>query len=186
MPTRKIQSPNKQKILLLLSTGLALGLTRSVNKQLRLIRRLKREWRSIDRSHLRRLVQEFYHQRLVEFKEQKDNTIRVVLTEAGQQKILQFNIDQLNIELPKLWDKKWRVVFFDIPERQRKIRDALRHKLRELGFYEWQKSVLIYPFPCEDEINFVVEFFEARPFVRYGELSKITNEAELKLHFNLK
>lgn len=39
------------------------------------------------------------------------------------------------------WDGKWRVVIFDIPEKHRKMRNALRSKLKSWGFVLWQKSV---------------------------------------------
>ena len=48
---------------------------------------------------------------------------------------------------------------FDIPERFKKQGEALRNKLRELGFAKLQESVFIYPYECEDEINFIVEVF---------------------------
>ncbi len=91
----------------------------------------------------------------------------------------------MQIKKSAIWDRKWRVVFFDIPEKKRKARDALRNKLRELGFRELQKSVFVHPYSCQSEIDFIVEFFEIRPYVRYGELTNLTNEAELKLRFDL-
>ena len=39
------------------------------------------------------------------------------------------------------WDGVWRVVIFDIPEKQRKIRRILRSRLKLWGFIPWQKSV---------------------------------------------
>ena len=51
------------------------------------------------------------------------------------------------------WDGKWRVVFFDIPEAQRKIRDDLRSELRRLGFGLWQRSAWITPFDIAKELN---------------------------------
>lgn len=77
------------------------------------------------------------------------------------------------------------MVLFDIPEKIRKGRDALRDKLKDLGFYELQKSVWVHPYPCEDEINFITEVFDLRPYIRFAEIAKITNEAKLKLHFKL-
>ena len=56
-------------------------------------------------------------------------------------------------------DGEWRIVIFDIPEKFKKAREALRMKLKELGFLELQKSVFIFPYECEDEINFIVEVF---------------------------
>lgn len=43
------------------------------------------------------------------------------------------------------WDGKWRIVLFDIAELNRKARDMLRRKLRELGFGMFQQSVYISP-----------------------------------------
>lgn len=83
------------------------------------------------------------------------------------------------------WDKKWRVVFFDIPEKRRAERNVLRDKLKELEFREIQKSVFIHPYPCFDEIDFVVEYFQLRNLVRYGEMVNLSNEAELRLKFQL-
>ena len=58
-------------------------------------------------------------------------------------------------------------------------------KLKELGFKELQKSVLILPYECEDEINFIVEVFQIRPFVRFIRAKSFTNEEQLKIKFNL-
>ena len=107
------------------------------------------------------------------------------MTESGRKKALQYKIDEIKIKQPGSWDNLWRLTIFDIPEKKRRARDALRNKLRELGFLELQKSVFIYPFSCRDEIDFITEYFEIRPYVRYIEARFINNEAELKLKFNL-
>ncbi len=83
------------------------------------------------------------------------------------------------------WDNHWRLVFFDVPEKKRKIRDAIRDKLRDLGFYEFQHSVFIFPYPCRDEINFTIEVLDARPYVAYAEIKNLTPDAKLRLHFKL-
>lgn len=58
----------------------------------------------------------------------------------------------------KKWDKKWRLVIFDIEEKQRKARDILRAKLKELGFGKWQRSVYISPHDFAQDIR---EFLES-------------------------
>lgn len=45
----------------------------------------------------------------------------------------------------KVWDKKWRIVIFDIPEKERVTRDSLRFKIISLGFGKLQESVYISP-----------------------------------------
>lgn len=82
-------------------------------------------------------------------------------------------------------DGKWRIVVFDIPEKKRHGRDALREKLCELGFYELQKSVLVFPYPCQDELDFLIEYFGLRRYVRVGILETIDNELHLKKYFQL-
>lgn len=39
------------------------------------------------------------------------------------------------------WDGKWRIVIFDIPEENRKIRNILRARLKLWEFEIWQQSV---------------------------------------------
>lgn len=56
------------------------------------------------------------------------------------------------------WDGWWRIVIFDVAEKQRKVRDSLRIKLVELGFGQWQKSVYISP---HDVAQDMIEFLES-------------------------
>ena len=97
---------------------------------------------------------------------------------------LTYRFEEMRIE-GRTWDGKWRLVVFDIPEKLRKGRDALRAKIKELGFYELQKSVFVFPYECRDEIDFIVEFFGLRKYVRYGVLEFIDNELHLKEIFDL-
>lgn len=107
-----------------------------------------------------------------------------MLTEKGRRKILIFNADNLKIKKPAFWDKKWRMVIFDIPESKKRARNALRQKLGNLSFYSWQKSVFVHPYNCLDEIEFITELFQVRPYVRFFEATNILNEAELRLYFD--
>lgn len=175
----------KKKILLLLLAGVALNFTYSPKRQRKILKELSREWKKINRDKLYYYVREFYNDRLVEYKEFEDGSIKVVLTENGKKKALLYNIEEMEIKKPDHWDGKWRLVIFDIPEKIRKGRDALRDKLKDLGFKELQKSVFIHPYPCKDEIDFITEVFELRKYVRFAEVTKITNEAQLKLRFGL-
>lgn len=180
-----MHSPVKKKALLLLKAGIALGLSTSPGAPRRIFSAVSREWKYINRQYLYRVIKEFREERLVDYRENDDGSIRIVLTEKGKNRALEFKVDEIKIKEPKYWDKKWRVVFFDIPEKRRVLRNALRDKLKYLGFFKLQESVFVHPYPCFDEINFLVEFFEIRRYVRMGEMTKLTNEAELILHFEL-
>ena len=47
---------------------------------------------------------------------------------------------------PHSWDKKWRLVVFDIPEQKRKLRNYFRRYLVILGFGKVQRSIWISPY----------------------------------------
>lgn len=181
----RMYSPAKQKVLLLLAAGLALGLSRSPLTHWRILRSPPRALRDIDRQYLYRILREFRKERLVSYRERDNGNIDIVLTEEGKRRTLVFKLDSLQIKKPGKWDGWWRVVLYDIPEKKKLAREALRGKLKKLGFREWQKSVWVHPYPCRDKIDFIVEVFDLRAHVRYAEFIKPTNEAELKLRFKL-
>jgi len=62
----------------------------------------------------------------------------------------------------KKWDRKWRLVLFDVAEKKKRTRENLRAKLKELGFAQLQKSVWITP------LDFLQDFEE---FVEEAQLS---------------
>jgi len=96
---------------------------------------------------------------------QKDDNDFLEITKLGKKELLRYDIDELEIEKSKAWDGKWRMVIFDIPEKFKNARVALSRKLKSMGFYGLQKSVFIYPYECENEIDFIREFFDVKKFV---------------------
>jgi len=174
----------KEKILLCLLSGIAFGYSYTPDYQWRVIRTLGREWRRINEKELRREIKNLYKSKMVTKKQNPDGSFTILLTKKGKIKALTFRLQDMKIK-GETWDKRWRVVIFDIPEKLKKARDALREKLKKIGFYELQKSVFVFPYECEEEIDFVIEFFELRKYVRFGVLEKIDNEPHLKKIFSL-
>ena len=76
----------------------------------------------------------------------------IELTPKGKTHLENLAFEEINIKRPQKWDGKWRIVIFDIPEKNRASRDTLRAKLLTLGFRQIQKSVYVYPFECTKEI----------------------------------
>jgi len=68
-------------------------------------------------------------------------------------------IDDLEIAKQKKWDKKWRLVIFDIAQIKKIYREAFRGKLKDLGFRSLQKSVWVHPYECQVEIELLKDFF---------------------------
>ncbi len=107
----------------------------------------------------------------------------MVLTDHGKKRALYYKIESMEIQKPKQWDKKWRIVLFDVPEKRKGSRDALRTWIKKLGFIELQKSVFILPFDCRDEFDFIVEFLGIREYVRFVVANEVDNEEYLKSRF---
>ena len=175
----------KKKVLLLLLAGLALGLTRSSKKHWWILRQIPKEFEKINRQALERAINSLYDSHLISEKDHRDGTTTLILSENGKQKALRFNIDKMEIKKPEKWDKKWRIVMFDIPEKLKKLRDSLRIHFQEIGLIELQKSVFVHPHPCNDEIEFILELYNARKHVRFVLAEKIDNGLHLKKKFNL-
>lgn len=91
--------------------------------------------------------------------QRKSHQIYIGLTTEGRKKAGKYLIDDLEIKKPKNWDGKYRIVIFDIPNITGIKRDALRGKLKELGFFRLQQSVWVHPYNCRKEIDLLREFF---------------------------
>lgn len=118
----------------------------------------------------------------------KNGKVSVKLTNKGLKRVREYSLEALEIKKPNKWDKKWRILIFDIPATSANFnsaREALRRKIKDLGFFQVQKSVWIYPYECEDELLFVAEMFGIQKYVEIIVAEKILHEKELKKKFKL-
>jgi len=119
------------------------------------------------------------------------------ITTEGIDKAKNVSLNRITIKHKERWDRKWRVVIFDIPEKHRTARDILRTKLLALGFETVQESVYVYPFECSEEIamlsyllgeennilvmiseiiqgeNFLIENFYKKGILKISDLKKV-------------
>lgn len=176
----------QQKVLLLLLGGLSLGLSGSPRTSLRILSAISKDWKEIERRALKRAIESLYKSKMVGMKYDKErDAVTIVLTNKGKKKALTYDLDRMELKKPNRWDKKWRIVLFDIPEINRRERDVLRDRLKNLGFYEFQKSVFAHPYDCKEEIEYIIEFYNLRKFVRFIVADSLDNELHLKEYFCL-
>lgn len=175
-----------QKVLLLLFGGTALAFSYSPTRARKILRAVASDWKNINRRELARAIRRLYESKLVHYKEGKDGAISIVLNREGKTVALRYKLDELAIVKPRHWDRRWRVILFDIPEAEKSLRDSLRHQLKRLGLVEFQKSVFVHPYDCRDEIDFIIELYNARRYVRFIEAANVDNELHLKRTFHLK
>jgi DNA-binding transcriptional regulator PaaX len=125
-------------------------------------------------------------QKIVEYVSDKNGVTTIRITKKGESKLKSFSIDLLSIKKPAKWDKKWRVIMFDLPVRYRQARNALRFKLKQIGFIQLQKSVWIYPYPCEDELLFIADYYKVKQYVDILLVEELLNEDKFIRHFDIK
>lgn len=116
---------------------------------------------------------------------EKEKKQILTISHKGKKKILEFNLDNIQIKKPRKWDGYWRIVIFDIPEKKKKAREALRGRLAAMNFFQMQKSCFIYPYECRDEIEFISNIFNIKKYIKVITAIKFDGEDDLKNNFKL-
>ena len=174
---------NLSKILEIFANGFMLNMTRDKHMRFKLHQKNDKIWHEIDKKILYRTLEKLRLNKIVDITKE-GNIEKMRLNQKGKTRWLQYQLNNLTLNRKKSWDKKWRIVLFDIPENKKRQRDSLRHRLKKLDFFEFQKSVFVYPFPCQNEINFIINFFGIEKNVYYIE-APISPDKKLREHFNL-
>ncbi|MDP4001365.1 MAG: CRISPR-associated endonuclease Cas2 [bacterium] len=116
--------------------------------------------------------------------EYKKNKIKVILTKLGRQHLNKVAFEEIKIQ-PIKWDGRWRLLTFDIPENKRGARQTFRRKIKEIGFFHFQRSVFIFPYPCKKEIDEMANLLEIRPFVHLITCDRFPGDHNLLKKFKL-
>ncbi len=101
----------------------------------------------------------------------KGDQIYIRLTTQGKQNTVR-DFPMLALANQK-WDKKWRIVIFDIKEINRRSRYLLRYKLKELGFGMLQESVWVTPHNVGKDMREYVEANKMGAYVFVLEVEEI-------------
>jgi len=144
----------------------------------------RKPWCEFYPSSLERTAKTLLRHGIVKIK--RENGIPVVrIAERGKVEVLKYDLDKIVIKKPDHWDGKWRLVMFDISDKYKKIRDLIRAKLKGMGFYQFQESVFIYPYPCEKEIIYLREVLDIPHSIKLLRADRIENEKDLRKIFKL-
>ena len=110
---------------------------------------------------------------------------RLEITEKGRRYLELFEYGEGAIAKPKKWDKRFRVVIFDIKETRKGDRNRLRDFLKKLGFMRLQNSVWVYPYDCENLIKLIKTEFKIGKDVLYMIVDSIEYDAPIRNFFDL-
>ena len=142
------------------------------------------DWKQYNPSFLRRSIARLHKQKIVEVFT-KDGVHYVKLTERGKKRILKYALSELAIDKPKHWDGYWRLIIYDIENKRKRMRDLFRDNLKSLGFLQLQKSVWIYPYPCEEQITFLREYCGVGNEVLYAVTRTLEDDTPYREYFGV-
>lgn len=108
-----------------------------------------------------------------------------MLTPQGRKALTERELWEQVVPIPRRWDGKWHLVLFDIPANKKGRRDIFRLHLKKLGFFLYQNSVWVYPYPCENVVRTISDFYMLSSCVSFAVAEKLTGEKHLMSHFNL-
>lgn len=107
------------------------------------------------------------------------------VTQKGEARLRQLELYDYKLKKPRRWDKKWRLLIFDIREERKSLRDKIRRTLISIGFARLQDSVWVYPYDCEDLITLLKADFRVGKDVLYIIADAIENDHQLRKQFGL-
>lgn len=110
---------------------------------------------------------------------------RLSITEKGIAVLRSLSSSLMRKRSPKHWDKKWRMLVFDIAEKRRPARVRLRRELHSAGFIQVQKSVWLYPYPCEEFVALLKADLRIGRDVLYLIIDAMEGDAPYRAHFGL-
>lgn len=150
------------------SRGLALLLGKSLSQQ----------------ANISRLLYDLMRRGLVDVTVQSDR-VRYTITPTGAYRLQELALDQISITYPKKWDKKWRLVAFDVPIKQSRQRQEFVAKLQSLNFFMLQRSLWVHPFPCFNEVEEIAGHYNVLRHCSLMEISHADEASARKLghHF---
>lgn len=130
-------------------------------------------------------IHTLYQRKLLTVTEGLDGITTIAITDEGKhitQELARIAIPNIR---PSEWDRKWRLIFFDVPETKKRSRESFRYHLRRLGFVEFQQSVFLSPFPCAETIYALANQFQIKDHIVMVTAESISNEFQFKQQFSL-
>lgn len=127
----------------------------------------------------------YYLQRrgYIDVEREGPDAMQIKLTDLGKAQVVKRVLGEVRIVPQEKWDGLWRVVSFDIPERNRWARVGVRESLKRMGFYRLQKSTFVFPYPCRDEVEFLTRLYDVCNAIRFIETSSISTDDDIKTFF---
>lgn len=134
---------------------------------------------------LKRVLNHMSRIGLIKREKLTDGNTYIILTAKGKKRLNSVILETININTPKKWDGRWRIVSFDIPRAMRSSRYELLRELHRLGFQKLQQSMWVHPYACKSEVNQLATALGLKESLIYIEANFEAEESEyLKTQFS--
>ncbi len=184
---KRTKRVNIENILLgtLAVAGVA-ALAMAAPNALQLLKHVDPDWMSKrdPRRRLRETISRMKRKGLVEFKMHNGKN-RPLLTKKGEDEARRITLGELQIKKPLRWDRKWRIVIFDIPEKRKGLREHVRRLVSNMGFFRLQDSVWVFPYDCEEIVALLKLDLKIGTELIYIIADAIEFDKPLRQHFEL-
>lgn len=107
--------------------------------------------------------------------------VSLSLTPAGAHRLQNAAINKLTVPRPVKWDRKWRLLAFDVPLEKSRQRQQFTKRLNQLGFYCLQRSLWFYPYPCYEQLEQLASHYNIWRYCAYMEIDNLDNLSADKL-----
>jgi DNA-binding transcriptional regulator PaaX len=187
MANNKVTSKLVDEIILFaaVSSSLAAGVV-APNIFIALDKPLRRLYKHLDENERKRQLQNtlayMRRQRLLA----ENFEYGLQLTKKSRKRLLKIELEATHIPPQTIWDKQWRIVLYDIPEEHRTARIGLTAHLRQAGFYQFQQSAWITPFPCVEQVATLAAHYKVDRYISYFDALNLANEQLMIARFQKK
>lgn len=110
---------------------------------------------------------------------------KVTLSSKGKEIYKEIQFHDLELIKPERWDGIWRLISYDVPQKQNHDRDNFRLTLKHWGFHQIQASLWVYPYECREEVAIAADFYQVAPFVIIMTTDVLPEEERIEEVFNL-
>lgn len=113
-----------------------------------------------------------------------DNDKIFKITEKGLRHLKRAAVLEAKIESP-VWDGRWYIVTFDIPESSKNIRNQIILCLKRHGFYNYTKGLWLYPHNPAKLLSELRDQYNLKAELMLIVAMHVDSESKLKKHFKL-
>lgn len=143
----------------------------------------QKEWEKFNLHRLRQVIKRMQQVKYIEISEVADLPA-ISITEKGKKKLLQFKVEDMKLD-EKTWDGKWRLIIYDVVVAKRTQAEQFRRALLRLRILKLQKSVYLTPFKCEEEIEYLRQFYGIGDEVIILTAGNLENESAYRHYFGI-